>query len=200
MAKKKEKKDKKKQAKQQKKQSKEKKETKNKKTGSKKPVMVKKKNIGENARYIVRIANKDIDGTKKIKIALTELKGIGTRISEMMAKAFEKETGIKKEEYLGKIPEEKDKILEDIVLNPKKYGVPEWALNRKKDWETGETKHLVMGELQFTKRTDLQRLSETKSYRGLRLAWNLPVRGQRNKSTHRGKGGTIGVRKKDAKK
>jgi len=29
--------------------------------------------------------------------------------------------------------------------------------------------------------------------------WGLPVRGQRTKSTHRGKGGTVGVSKKDTK-
>jgi small subunit ribosomal protein S13 len=195
---KKNKKEKKKAKKQEKKEGK--KELKEKKPIQKKPVTIKRKDIGTDARYIVRIANKDLDGTKSIQMALIELKGIGIRLGEMMAKTFEKKTGIKKEEFIGKIPEEKDKILEEIVLNPKKYGIPEWALNRKKDWETGENKHLIMGELEFSKRNDLQRLSETKSYRGLRLTWGLTVRGQKTKSTHRGKGGTIGVMKKDAKK
>ena len=41
-------------------------------------------------------------------------------------------------------------------------------------------------------------MSETKSYKGLRHTWGLTVRGQRTKSTHRGKGGVVGVLKKDA--
>ncbi|MBN2127052.1 MAG: 30S ribosomal protein S13 [Candidatus Diapherotrites archaeon] len=173
---------------------------KEKKAVVKKPMLAKRKDIGADARYIVRIVNKDLDGTKTIKMALTDMKGIGIRTADMLAKVFEKETGIKKEEYLGKIPEDKDKVLEEIVLNPAKYGLPEWTLNRRNDVETGESKHLVMGDLDFTKRNDYQRLSEVKSYRGIRLSLGLTVRGQRTKSTHRGKGGTVGVLKKDAKK
>ncbi|MBI2597713.1 MAG: 30S ribosomal protein S13 [Candidatus Diapherotrites archaeon] len=53
--------------------------------------------------------------------------------------------------------------------------------------------------MEFSKRQDFQRLSEIKTYRGLRHGWGLPVRGQRTKSTHRGKGPVVGVLKKEAK-
>ena len=56
-----------------------------------------------------------------------------------------------------------------------------------------------MADLDFTIRKDVQRMNETKSYKGLRLSWGLTVRGQRTKSTHRGKGPVVGVQKKDAK-
>jgi len=55
-----------------------------------------------------------------------------------------------------------------------------------------------MNDLDFSVRTDIQRLADIKSYRGLRLSWGLTVRGQRTKSTHRGKGTVVGVMKKDA--
>ena len=57
-----------------------------------------------------------------------------------------------------------------------------------------------MGDLEFTTRKDIQRLSEIKSYRGLRHGWGLTVRGQRTRSTHRGKGPVVGVMKKEVKK
>lgn len=150
-------------------------------------------------RYIVRIANKDLNGRVKIARALMGLKGINHRYAKIVTGVFLKESGLSSDTILGKLPEEMDSKLEDIVLNPMKYNLPEWALNRRKDFEDNVSKHLAMNELDFAKRKDLQRLSRIKSYRGLRHVWKLPVRGQKTKSTHRGKGGTVGVHKKDRK-
>ncbi|MCX6798733.1 MAG: 30S ribosomal protein S13 [Candidatus Diapherotrites archaeon] len=151
-------------------------------------------------RYIVRIAGRDLNGNLPIYRALARIRGIGIRMAKNIGIAFEDKTGIGYETKLGDMPEDMDKQLEEIVLNPGKFGVPAWCLNRRNDWETGETKHIVMGDLQFQLRKDLQRLNEIKSYRGLRHSWGLPVRGQRTKSTHRGKGAVVGVFKKDAAK
>lgn len=154
----------------------------------------------QDLRYIVRIMNKDIDGSLPICTALTEIKGIGIRMGKIIAERFSRETGIPFNAPLGEISEQQDKILEEIILNPAKNGIPSWMFNRQNDWETGNNLHMVMSELDFSKRKDLQRLNEIKSYRGLRLSWGLPVRGQRTRSTHRGKGPVVGVSKKDAKK
>ena len=89
--------------------------------------------------------------------------------------------------------------LEEIIVDPAKSGVPQWALNRRRDYDTGDNMHLTMNELDFTLRTDGQRLAEIRSYRGLRRMWGLTVRGQKTKSTHR-RSGAIGVAKKDVKK
>ncbi len=150
-------------------------------------------------RYIVRIANKDLDGNLPVYRALTAIKGIGNRMAGMIAIQFEKQTGIALDTKLGEIPEEKDRELEKLVYNPETAGIPEWALNRKKDLETSLTTHAVGADLDLRLRKDLQRLSMIKSYRGLRHMWGLPVRGQRTKSTHRGKGPVVGVTKKEAK-
>jgi len=154
----------------------------------------------EEFRHIVRIASKDLNGNLPIYRALAKVKGIGIRMAKNIAMTFEKEEKIKYDSKLGAMPETMDKKLEDIVLNPGKHGIPKHFLNRRKEYETGQDKHLVMADLDFKKRTELQRLNEIKSYRGLRLNWGLTVRGQRTKSTHRGKGGAVGVKKKDAKK
>lgn len=153
----------------------------------------------EDIRYIVRIAGKDLKGELPLHMALQGIKGIGHRTARNIAIVFEKETGKSFDTRLGTLGEEFDKKIEDIVLHPDKHNLPAWAFNRKRDFETGEDAHLIMADLDFATRKDLQRLNEIKSYRGLRLSWGLPVRGQRTKSTHRGKGPVVGVMKKDAK-
>jgi len=153
----------------------------------------------EEFRHIVRIASKDLNGNLPVYRALTKIKGIGIRMARSMATVFEKETKVAFDSKLGAMPEDMDKKLEDIVLFPGKHGIPGYCLNRQRDLETGQDKHQVMADLDFQLRTDLQRLNKIKSYRGLRLSWGLPVRGQRTKSTHRGKGSIVGVTKKDAK-
>jgi small subunit ribosomal protein S13 len=153
----------------------------------------------EEFRHIVRIAGKDLNGNLPVYRALTKIKGVGIRMAKNVAIAFEKESKVKYDSKLGLLPEQLDKTLEDIVLHPEKHGIPGYCLNKRKEYDTGEDKHLVMADLDFQLRTELQRLNEIKSFRGLRHSWGLPVRGQRTKSTHRGKGGVIGVMKKDAK-
>jgi len=151
------------------------------------------------SRYIVRIAGKDLNGNLPIYFALTGIRGFSHRMSKNIAIIFEKETKIPADTKLGVLPENMDKRLEEIVLNPEKHGIPTWCLNRRKEIETGENKHLIMADLEFSLKKDLQRMKETKSYKGLRHSWGLPVRGQRTKSTHRGKGPVVGVQKKDVK-
>src|SRR3989344_5457441 len=150
-------------------------------------------------RYIVRIAAKDLDGSLPVERALQGIRGIGIRMAKMMADKFHAVSGVNASVLLGKMPEDKDAMLEDIVLHPQNHGVPVWAVNRRKDFFTWEGSHIVMTDLEFTLRKDLQLMSEIKSYKGLRHVWGLPVRGQRTRSTHRGKGPVVGVLKKDAK-
>lgn len=154
--------------------------------------------MAEEIRYIVRIAGKDVNGNMPVFMALTGIKGIGMRMSRIVAYIFEKETGIQFDKKIGMMTEEDDKKLEDIVTHPEKHGIPKWAFNRRKEFETGIDHHLIMNDLDFALRKDLQRLNEIKSYRGLRHSWGLTVRGQKTRSTHRGKGGVVGVMKKDA--
>jgi small subunit ribosomal protein S13 len=147
--------------------------------------------------YIIRVAGKDVDGTKRVEESIQGIKGLGQRISGMIAVQFRKETGLSKDKKLGEFTAEEVKKLEEIILNPGKHNLPEWSLNRQKDYETGEDKHLIMNDLAFSLRNDIQRMAEMKSYKGLRHMWGLPVRGQKTRSTHRGKGGTVSVTKKE---
>ena len=150
-------------------------------------------------RYIVRIVGKDLDGNLPIERALMGIKGVSHRMAKMAAYTFEKEHKIKFDSNIGEMPEEMDAKLEDIILNPEKHGLPKWTFNRQNDFETGKDAHLVMNDLALSLRNDKQRLGAIKSYRGLRLTWGLPVRGQRTRSSFR-KSSVVGVMKKDNKK
>jgi small subunit ribosomal protein S13 len=57
-----------------------------------------------------------------------------------------------------------------------------------------------MNDLAFAFKKDIERMAEMKCYKGIRHMGGLTVRGQKTKSRHRGKGGTVGVSKKDAGK
>ena len=133
-------------------------------------------------RNIVRIAGFDLDGTKPIWYALTGIKGVGMNLGRMIAKIIADKYHVSINDPLGELPEEADAFIEDIVRNPVKYGIPRWAVNDQKDWWTGEDKHLVGTDLETHLMAVKKRLLEIRSWRGLRLARGLKVRGQRTKS------------------
>jgi small subunit ribosomal protein S13 len=148
-------------------------------------------------RHLVRVLNTDLDGKKPILYALTKMKGI----KYMFANAVCRKANVPLDKKAGFLTEAEVKALEDVLSNLPKAGFPTWMLNRRKDYETGEDKHLFGGTLDFTRDMDIKRMKKTKSYKGLRHQWGLPVRGQRTKSNFRkNKGkGSLGVQKKKIK-
>ncbi|PIY59932.1 30S ribosomal protein S13 [Candidatus Woesearchaeota archaeon CG_4_10_14_0_8_um_filter_47_5] len=149
-------------------------------------------------RHIVRIANTDLDGNKSVYQALRKIRGVNYTYSNMACKI----SNINRTKKLGDLSEAETEVLEQILLNPKKYTVPLWLFNRRKDYETGEDRHVLSNDLKFEKEQDIKRLQRIKSNRGLRHAWNLPLRGQRTKSNfRRNKGkGSLGVKRKQGSK
>lgn len=144
-------------------------------------------------KHLVRVANTDLDGNKAILYALTKIKGVNF----MFANAVLSVANIDKTKKAGNLSDADVEKLNDIVRNPTKYKISAWIFNRRKDYDTGDDKHLLTSDLDFTKDNDLKRLKKIKSYRGLRHAWGLPVRGQRTRSNfRRNKGNVLGVKRK----
>lgn len=144
-------------------------------------------------RHIVRVANTDLDGKKHILIALTKIKGVGVQFANMALSI----AGVDKTKKAGDLLDAEVKKIDDILNNPSKYNAPDWLLNRRFDYETGENMHLLNAELSFQKDNDIKRLKKIKTYRGLRHQWGLPVRGQKTKSNfRRNKGKSLGFKKK----
>ncbi|MBT4651833.1 30S ribosomal protein S13 [Candidatus Woesearchaeota archaeon] len=147
-------------------------------------------------KHIVRIANVDLPGQKPIRVALKKIKGVGFSLAHMACIL----AGIDKTAKTGELNDAAISRLDGVVKDPVKSGVPTWALNRRKDYESGDDTHLTMGNLDFTKDNDIKRLKKIKAYRGVRHSLNRPVRGQKTRSNFRkSKGKVVGVKKKGKK-
>ena len=142
-------------------------------------------------RQIVRIIDADILGNKNIYAALRQVTGVSFSFSNAVCHIM----NFDKNKKVGSLSDEEIKKIEDIIKNPLKYKIPNFVLNRRKDYDTGEDKHLVSSDLKLITGFDVKRLKKVRSYRGIRHAMGLPMRGQRTKGHFR-RGKTVGVRKK----
>lgn len=138
-------------------------------------------------KYIVRIANTDLNGAKPVELALTGIRGVGDRMGTMLAD----HAGIDRRARIGDLTdaqiEQLAKAAEEAAAN-----VPAWAVNRPFDVESGDDLHLIGADIQTVLRDDLNRLKKIRSYRGIRHETGQKVRGQRTRSNGR-TGLTIGV-------
>jgi small subunit ribosomal protein S13 len=141
----------------------------------------------EDFKYIVRLANTDIDGEKGVEIALQGVKGIGKRAAEIIIR----KAGLPRTDKIGSLDDSDIENLESLMLTFGEYA-PVWALNRQNDYETGEDLHIIGVELGMTFKDDVNRLKMIRSYRGIRHENGHKVRGQRTRSNGR-TGLTLGV-------
>src|SRR6266480_2119163 len=81
--------------------------------------------VKEDFRYIVRMANTDLDGTRAVAYSLTAIPGVGIRVSEAVADL----AGVSKTERLGNLSEEQtDKI--EATFGNLGEAFPHWMVNR----------------------------------------------------------------------
>lgn len=137
---------------------------------------------------IVRLADTDVDGTKRIPDALRDIKGV----SYTAANAITTNLPFDPETRLGALSEEDRATIEEVLENPDEHDIPAWVRNRRKDRETGEDKHLTEADLELTEQFDIRRMKEINSYKGRRHRMGLPVRGQKTQSSFRS-GEKVGV-------
>jgi len=151
----------------------------------------------ENFKHIVRIANTDINGNRKVVSGLRKIKGL----SFMMINAVCSVAGVDPYAQIGNLSDEQLRRIDEAIKSPAKYGIPSWLFNRRKDYESGEDMHLLGNDLKYFQENDIKRLRMIKTYRGQRLPLGLTVRGQRTKSHFRkNKGKVVGVIKSKAAK
>ncbi|KAK6940060.1 Ribosomal protein S13, partial [Dillenia turbinata] len=130
----------------------------------------------EDFQHILRVLNTNVDGKQKIMFALTSIKGIGRRFANIVCKQ--------------KLSAAELENLMVVVANPRQYKIPDWFLNRKKDYKDGKYSLVVSNALDMKLRDDLERLKKIRNHRGLRHYWGLRVRGQHTKTTG-GRGKTV---------
>lgn len=122
---------------------------------------------------MARIAGVDIPDEKRVEVALTYIRGIGSTLAqEILA-----QTGID--------PATRAKDLSAAQIKALHLAVDPYPTE---------------GELARQVEEDIKRLKQIGSYRGLRHSAGLPVRGQRTRSnarTRRGKRRTVGAMRKE---
>jgi small subunit ribosomal protein S13 len=144
-------------------------------------------------RHILRIAGKDIEGSKKLIVALSEVKGVGYNYGQVLVNSLKINPSIR----VGFLTESELREIENSISNPSRAGVPDWYLNRRKNVESGSSAHLITSDLDFAISNDVDREKTVMSWRGYRHMFGLRVRGQRTRTTGR-KGGAVGVKKTKA--
>ena len=141
-------------------------------------------------KYIIRIANADVSGEERLATALTSIRGVGDRISN----AIVKKLGLDPNKAAGKLNDKNVEDIENAIMTLNEH-VPDWLLNRQKDYDTGDDIHSVSVDLKMLHDDDLNRMKKVKSYKGVRHASGHKVRGQRTYSNGR-KGLALGVSRK----
>jgi small subunit ribosomal protein S13 len=141
-------------------------------------------------KYILRIAGKDIEGSKKVIVAISEIKGVGYNFAQVLTQAL----NINPDRRVGLLTDGELREIEQAIANPDKLGMPAWYFNRRKSMDTGSNHHIITSDLDFASTNDVEREKLVMSWRGYRHMFGLRVRGQRTRTTGR-KGGAVGVKK-----
>ncbi len=122
---------------------------------------------------MARISGVDLPRDKRVEIALTYIYGVGLSCSrEILQKS-----GVNPDTRVRDLTEDEVNRLREVI---------------DKDYH-------VEGDLRREVNSNIKRLIEIGSYRGLRHRRGLPLRGQRTKTdarTRKGKARTVGVRRK----
>lgn len=139
-------------------------------------------------KHIVRIAGQDIEGSKKVAYALSKIKGIGINLANVIIKLAD----ISPNERIGYLSDAKIRKIENIINSLHFQKIPPWMLNRAKDLETGENKHVIGADLILRIKSDIEFMKKIKCWKGIRHSLGLKVRGQRTRTTGR-TGQTVGV-------
>ena len=140
-------------------------------------------------KELIRVASTDIPGKKKLYYGLTNIHGISYSFSNALCLTL----NLDKNRKIGSLNEKEIKDIETSISHPEK--IPAWVRNRRKETETGADVHAIGSNLKLMQEFDVRRLKKIRSYRGMRHALGLPVRGQSTKAHFR-HGKAVGVVKK----
>jgi small subunit ribosomal protein S13 len=141
-------------------------------------------------KHILRIAGKDIEGSKKLIVAISEIKGVGYNFAQVLTQSL----NISPDKRVGFLTESELREIEQTIASPANARVPQWYFNRRKDMDTGSSSHMITSDLDFAASNDVEREKLVMSWRGYRHMFGLRVRGQCTRTTGR-KGGAVGVKK-----
>merc|ERR1712224_692729 len=142
----------------------------------------------QNFQHILRICNTNVDGRQKVMFALTSIKGIGRRFSNIICKKCD----IDMNKRAGELTTDEINKVVAVIGNPLQFKIPPYMLNRQRDVKDGKTSQKYANFIDQSLRDDLERMKKIRLHRGLRHYWGIRVRGQHTKTTGR-RGAAAGV-------
>jgi len=148
-----------------------------------------------NFKGIVRLAGKDVRGNVKLKDALIRVRGIGPTISASVANAINKQLNIPIDKQIGELTDEELEKIDKILFNIADYTKFKFLLNRSSDSIDGTNKHVIMNDLIFSTKQDIEKEKKSYTWKGYRFSYGQKVRGQRTRNTGR-TGMSVGVLRK----
>merc|ERR1711974_184649 len=116
-------------------------------------------------QHILRLMNTNIDGRRKVMFAMTAIKGVGRRYSNIVLKKAD----IDMSKRAGELSEDEVERIITIISNPRQYKIPDWFLNRQKDIKDGKTSQVLSNFLDNKLREDLERLKKIRPPRSTPL-------------------------------
>ncbi len=131
-------------------------------------------------KAMIRMLDTDINGNLPAVEGITRIKGIGPTLS----RAILHRLGIPLNKRIGFLTDEELAKIEEEIKNVAK-NFPPYLLNRRFDRYSGENLHLIGADLKFVTERDIEFEKSIKSWRGIRHALGLKVRGQRTRTTGR---------------
>ena len=143
-------------------------------------------------KAIVRLIDVDVDGRLPIWRAIWKVKGVSFSYGNAVSRVLSLDFNWDINKPIGNLSDEELQLLEDVIKNPQKYGIPSWLYNRRRDRYDGKDYHLVGPEVDIKMNFDIQREIKLNTYRGWRHKLGQPVRGQKTRSHFR-TGRTVGV-------
>merc|ERR1712216_675717 len=82
---------------------------------------------GGDFQHILRILGTNVDGKQKVMYAMTSVKGIGRRFSNIVCKKAD----VVMDKRAGVLTQKEMDDLVNVVQNPNEYKIPAWMLNRQ---------------------------------------------------------------------
>merc|ERR1712130_427388 len=92
-----------------------------------------------NFQFILRLLNTNIEGKQKVMYALTRVKGVGRRYSNLVCKKADVDLN----KRAGELTSEELERIVTIIQNPTQYKIPTWFLNRQRDIVDGKDGHTL---------------------------------------------------------
>ncbi len=152
--------------------------------------MANKEEFGPDFRHLVRLVNTDLDGKKNVGTALAYVPGVGKRLAYVVCREANVDPAVR----IGNLKDPEIAAVNTAIEGLTEM-LPEWMVNRRKDPESGDDRHMIGTEIAIMLREDLNRLKKIRSWRGHRHEKKLPTRGQRTKNNGRF-GSAVGVQRK----